>query len=425
MAESSRPDAARQFLADLANERARLRREFKEAESLLDRLRAEQERAKQRHAATATRLTEVQAAPESYSHKQIADAFDQAKSAEVRSLLVSSQIEQFRFRQSTLGALAEKLVTLSAVLERLIANETPEDQALDAEEETRRHQPVVLSAELPRAAEPPEQDAEAATSSRRVPATPASVVTEAGHEELASTAEAPAADPNAGESAGPTLPDRTGERGPGIGELVAAREEERRRLSLAILDGPVQQITNIVLRAEMVERLLGRDEGRARRELERLSEMTTSSVAKIRRFTFDLYPPIIEEVGLVETVRRYAHLMASELFDLEVEVAGPERRLPSDVEVALFRVVQEGIENVLRHAGVTGARVSIRFGVLDVEVSVSDAGCGFDPSTLADSAGPALRGIAGLRTLLHTLRGELSVASERGSGTTLSAFCPV
>ncbi len=145
-----------------------------------------------------------------------------------------------------------------------------------------------------------------------------------------------------------------------IGEVIQAQEKERLRISLQMHDGPVQTMSNLVSACRNLRALIDRDADQARIELASLRKAITTTLQDTRRFIFDLRPMILDDLGLVPTLRRYAQDF-SERFKLDVSVAvqNLDNRLPRHYEVALFRFVQEALNNVQKHAAASSARIAL------------------------------------------------------------------
>jgi two-component system sensor histidine kinase DegS len=213
-----------------------------------------------------------------------------------------------------------------------------------------------------------------------------------------------------------------------IVEVIRAQENERLRISLQMHDGPVQTLSNLILRAEICERLVDRDTAQARAELTALKKAIHGTLQDTRRFIFDLRPMILDDLGLVPTLRRYAADF-NERFQIEVSVAVQhmDARLPASYEVALFRFIQEALNNVQKHAGASTARVAIEGSADQVQVLIEDNGNGFAVSdTLMDMDGKGHRGFAVMRQQIETLlQGQLGIESASGRGTRVIARVPL
>ncbi len=136
--------------------------------------------------------------------------------------------------------------------------------------------------------------------------------------------------------------------GPSILSIIEAQEDERLRISRQIHDGPTQALTNLVLRAEICERLLDRDIAEARTELNGLKAMIGASLQETRRLIFDLRPMILDDLGLVPTLRRYLNELGR-IKGLQTTVSGPEHdiQINTTMQVALFRMVQSILAAIL------------------------------------------------------------------------------
>ncbi len=136
---------------------------------------------------------------------------------------------------------------------------------------------------------------------------------------------------------------------PAISRLVqAAQEDMRREIARAMHDGPAQSLTNIVLEAQIVERLLERDPKQAKAEIGQLVGMVQHTLEATKTFIFDVRPMVLDDLGLVPTLRRVARDRGRRSqVPIEFESYGPDRRLPMDVESALFRIIDEAVTGYL------------------------------------------------------------------------------
>lgn len=213
-----------------------------------------------------------------------------------------------------------------------------------------------------------------------------------------------------------------------IANIIQAQEKERLRISLQMHDGPAQSMSNLVLRAEICQRLLDKDLDMTRAELGALKTAINGALQDTRRFIFDLRPMILDDLGLVPTLRRYVQQF-SEKNNVEVNlmVQNMDARLPNHYEVAIFRFIQEALNNVAKHANASEARVLIEALGGSVHVSVQDDGSGFHVyDVLADESGRKNMGIATLRQQVETLlRGEFGLESTVGRGTRVAAVIPL
>jgi len=204
--------------------------------------------------------------------------------------------------------------------------------------------------------------------------------------------------------------------------LVNAQETERQRLSRQMHDGPAQALSNFILQAEIAMRLFDIDAAQAKDELNSLKASAMSTFQKVRNFIFELRPMMLDDLGLVPTVRRYAEAFKEQTsLDVNVTVTGNEKRLESYLEVMLFRAIQELLGNATRHSQATQVKVLLDVGEDRVRVSVEDNGKGFDPD--AASQGASL-GLKLIRERAEMLGGNFELDSAIGRGARISFGVP-
>jgi two-component system sensor histidine kinase DegS len=198
-------------------------------------------------------------------------------------------------------------------------------------------------------------------------------------------------------------------------KIIKAQEEERRRVSREIHDGPAQSMANIVFRAEVCERLIDIDVVRAKKEIEDLRSQVRLCLKETRKIIFDLRPMTLDDLGLVPTVKRFLDTVQERSGIIpEVRILGEERRLDSYVEVGIFRIFQEAITNVEKHANASSISIVMEFRRDALLATIVDDGKGFDT---ADNVGSESFGLLGMRERVNLLNGELTIKSETGIGT--------
>jgi two-component system sensor histidine kinase DegS len=204
--------------------------------------------------------------------------------------------------------------------------------------------------------------------------------------------------------------------------LVNAQEAERQRLSRQMHDGPAQALSNFILQTEIAMRLLEVDPVQAREELSSLKVSAMGTFQKVRNFIFELRPMMLDDLGLVPTIRKYADAFREQAgLDVSITVTGAERRLEPYIEVMMFRAIQELIGNASRHSQATSVKVLLDMGDQLVRVTVDDNGKGVDTEILEQSNSLGLKLI---KERAEMLGGSFEIDSAVGKGARVSFSVP-
>jgi two-component system sensor histidine kinase DegS len=162
-----------------------------------------------------------------------------------------------------------------------------------------------------------------------------------------------------------------------IEKVITAQEEERRKISRQIHDGPAQALSNFILQTEIALRLFDVDQDRAREELENLKSSASATFSHIRDFIFDLRPMMLDDLGLLPTVRRYVEAFSEKTgLEISVVVTGSERRFEAHREVLAFRALQDLLGMIRDHAQATQVKVTLYNDESEVRVMVEENGKG-------------------------------------------------
>ena len=201
--------------------------------------------------------------------------------------------------------------------------------------------------------------------------------------------------------------------------VVKAQELERKRLARELHDETGQALTSILLGLKPLEQS-GRAEDRA--AVASLRELVVSTLQDVRRLAVELRPSALDDFGLAAAVERLAETFRVQTgIEVDLEAQLGDERLPSEVETALYRIVQEALTNVVKHAG--AARVSILLTHRDASVAavIEDDGAGFDPASVGDD----VLGLVGMRERVGLVGGRLRIEAFEGAGTTIVAEVPL
>lgn len=207
-------------------------------------------------------------------------------------------------------------------------------------------------------------------------------------------------------------------------QIIEAQEDERKKLSREIHDGPAQMLANVLLRSDLIDRVY-RENGpmAALGEIKDLKKMVRSALYEVRRIIYDLRPMALDDLGLVPTLTKY--LSTIEEYHNSTTISflnlGQEKRLPSKYEVALFRLIQESVQNALKHSGASEIQVKLEITKDKVTVIIKDNGKGFDTTQKKNGS----FGIMGMKERVDILDGEMSIDSKAGSGTVILVQVPL
>jgi len=209
-------------------------------------------------------------------------------------------------------------------------------------------------------------------------------------------------------------------------QVLQAQEEERRRIARELHDSTVQSLVTI---SNHLEALALDGHGlppAAAERLGRVQGLVHEAVAEARHFSQNLRPPALDDLGLLPSLEELAaNLRRDEGLVVEVMALGQERRLSPEIELALYRIVQEALSNVRRHAHATEVVINLRFFPDAVRVVVRDDGQGCElPELVGDLVASGRLGLAGIYERAHLLGGQAEVRSAPGQGTTVWVELP-
>lgn len=205
-------------------------------------------------------------------------------------------------------------------------------------------------------------------------------------------------------------------------KIIEAQEEERKRISREIHDGPAQMMANILLRSELVERAFReRSVDHALKEIQSVRKMIRTSLYEVRRIIYDLRPMALDDLGLIPTIKRYVET-TSEYNNIDVEFisVGKEIRVGQIYEVSLFRLIQESLQNAIKHSTATLIKVHLEITDHLISIIVSDNGIGFDQKVKKDKS----FGLIGMKERVEMLHGEFKIESAANKGTKIYVKVP-
>jgi two-component system sensor histidine kinase UhpB len=204
--------------------------------------------------------------------------------------------------------------------------------------------------------------------------------------------------------------------------LINAQEQERMRLARDLHDEAGQSLTSLLVRLRLLERAHAPED--AQRHVEELRQLTITALDDVHRVAVDLRPTILDDLGLGPALEwRIDELNKGETLTGQITVSGMDRRLPREMELVLYRVGQEALNNVQRHARARNVWLRLTKANGAVTLEVEDDGVGFDASAAEKEDEGAARhsglGLAGMRERISAVDGEMTIVSRPGAGTTV------
>jgi signal transduction histidine kinase len=204
-------------------------------------------------------------------------------------------------------------------------------------------------------------------------------------------------------------------------QVLRGQEEERKHISRELHDETVQDLVGLVQRIELCRSALQQDPAAAGQRLDELQSLAEGALADVRRVSNDLRPLILEDLGLPAALQALSEDLSQQMPDARVhcEIVGDERRLAPELELTVFRVIQETLTNVRKHApSTTQVNVTLYFEEEEVLATVEDNGQGFQPPDVQTLVQQNHLGLAGMYERAHLFGGEVSITSAPGQGTT-------
>lgn len=208
--------------------------------------------------------------------------------------------------------------------------------------------------------------------------------------------------------------------------VIQTEEAVRQSLVRKMHDSVASSISNFILQAEICQRFFDVNPDRARAELNALKNSAGTTFNHVKDFIFDLRPMMLDDLGVVPTLRRYVESFQEKNgIPVPITVTGVERRLESHIEVTIFRNVQELLTNALTHAQATQIHVSVDLASEQATAVVEDNGSGFNVDEALNEGNTRTIGLATLRERTEMLGGNLHIQSSVGQGTRVEFTIPI
>ncbi len=217
-------------------------------------------------------------------------------------------------------------------------------------------------------------------------------------------------------------------RGELLRRVVVAQEQERQRIARELHDGPGQSLTALGLGLAAAGEWLKQEPALAVQQLGELKDLNTASLQELHDIIADLRPAVLDDLGLVAALRSQVQSLERRAqVHTSFTIQGARRRLPPEIETVVFRIAQEALTNIAKHAGARTAEVQITFGNTELELMVRDDGRGFDPD-LALGSGRSQRrawGLLGMQERVSLVGGRCDIQSQPQAGTAIRVWLPL
>lgn len=216
-----------------------------------------------------------------------------------------------------------------------------------------------------------------------------------------------------------TVEDLKGKQNLGI-KVLKAQEEERKRVAREIHDGPAQSMANLIMKAELCEKLLGIDVDRAKGELKNLKNHLRTSIHDVRRIIYDLRPMTLDDLGLISTLEQYfSEFEHQTRKKINFIVHGEVKVLENIISLTIFRVMQEALNNIRKHAEATNIKVYVGFTPKHIDFLIIDDGKGFDLEEVykRNKEVNSGFGLQSMKERVELLNGQMEIRTRLNEGT--------
>jgi two-component system sensor histidine kinase DegS len=212
--------------------------------------------------------------------------------------------------------------------------------------------------------------------------------------------------------------------------LLQAQENERKRIARDLHDSTVQSLTNLKHKTELITRLIDMDSVRAKLELQSMIQTLKSTIDEMRNVIYDLRPMSIDDLGLIATINKYINeIRTNNAVEIILNVSDDEYDVLPVINLTLFRIIQEAITNVLKHAKATKITINLNYNYADILLSICDNGIGFNPDDINTSDENQSRlngfGLSIMKERIFLLSGKIDIISSESKGTQVIVSVPI
>ena len=223
-----------------------------------------------------------------------------------------------------------------------------------------------------------------------------------------------------------SLHQRNMERGELLTRLITAQEDERKRVARELHDELGQALGGLTYRAEAMGQFIASNPERVHESLDEIRTLSKETMQRMYELIWDLRPSELDDLGLVVAIRTYAQRALKEMdISLEIHTDSVKDRLPPEMEIALYRIFQEAITNIIRHAEASEIQIVLQQNEAVWKAEIIDDGCGFDPDSIrVNGCDPRGLGLLGMQERVFQFNGQLDICSQPGQGTRIRVCIP-
>ena len=209
--------------------------------------------------------------------------------------------------------------------------------------------------------------------------------------------------------------------------VIKATEEERSRIVREIHDVPIQAMVNMGIRLELCLQVLDKDMEKARSYIRELKEQVNTNIQDLRKIIYNLRPMSLDDLGLVATIEKLlADFEKDTGIKTDFKLMGEPVEVKELVQIAVFRIIQEALNNIRRHSKSTEAAVKLEFMEKSMSLLIKDNGIGFNVEEVCDwREEDRCFGLIGMRERVELLQGYMDINSEKGQGTSIFVRIPI
>lgn len=211
-------------------------------------------------------------------------------------------------------------------------------------------------------------------------------------------------------------------------KIIKAQEEERRRVAREIHDGPAQSMSNIVLKAEICERLVDAEPVKAKEELRNLKSVVRDTLQDVRKIIYNLRPMSLDDLGLIPTLQRFILTFQEESsIEVSFKTKGNYDDIRPTISLTIFRIIQETMNNIKKHAEANNVSINLEFSDEELRLKVVDDGKGFNTEDLKNRKDNIESGFGlySMRERVELLNGKFELDSAIGKGTRINITVPL